>query len=314
LRDKYDRSINYLRLSVTDLCNLRCKYCMPAEGVPKRSHAEILSVEEIQEIVAAAASLGITKVRITGGEPLVRRGIEEICRRVSQTIGIAETCLTTNATLLRKFAAPLREAGVSRLNISLDTLNADLYREITRGGELAAALDGIAAAREVGFDGIKINAVLMRGENDGEIRALTDLTRDSATHVRFIELMPIGSMAEWSQAHFLGNSEVLRALPELEPTQSDGVAQLYKLPNALGFVGLISPISSHFCPSCNRVRVTADGRLKPCLHSADEVLLRGLHGDALRDAMRAAIFAKPRRHHIDEATSDSARDMFAIGG
>ena len=314
MNDRFGREITYLRLSVTDLCNLRCKYCMPAGGVNKRGHTDILSIEEIEEIVGAAAQLGITKVRITGGDPLVRRGIVEICRRVSATPGITETCVTTNGALLRGFAVPLRKAGVSRLNISLDTLNPVRYREITRIGELSDTLDGIKAAREAGFDSIKINAVLMRGENDNEIRELANLTRDTSTHVRFIELMPIGSMAEWSRERYLENSAVLRAVPELMPTENDGVATMYKLPDAIGSVGLISPISSHFCPSCNRVRITADGMLKPCLHSADEVSLRGLSGDELRDAMRAAIFAKPRRHHVDEAVSDSARDMFAIGG
>lgn len=312
--DQFEREISYLRLSVTDLCNLRCKYCMPSDGVAKLGHSDILTVEEIEEIVGAAAKLGIKKVRITGGDPLVRRGIVDICRRIAATDGIIETCMTTNGTLLRKFAAPLREAGLSRLNISLDSLNPAKYHEITRIGELSDTLDGINAAREVGFDNIKINAVLMHGINDDEIRALVELTRKTATHVRFIELMPIGSMADWSRERFLENSAVLRAIPELEPAESDGVAQLFRLPDALGAVGLISPISSHFCPSCNRIRITSDGKLKPCLHSADEVSLRGLHGDELIDAMRTSIFAKPRRHHIDETVSSSARDMFAIGG
>ena len=222
--------------------------------------------------------------------------------------------MTTNGALLRKYAAPLRNAGVSRLNISLDTLNPDRYREITRVGNLSDTLDGINAAREAGFERIKINAVLMRGENDDEIRALVELTRKASTHVRFIELMPIGTTAEWSRERHLENSTVLRAIPELEQTENDGVATMYKLPDAIGSVGLISPISSHFCPACNRIRITADGKLKPCLHSAAEVNLRGLHGDALLDTMHDAIFTKPRRHHIDEAASDSARDMFAIGG
>ena len=314
MNDQFGREITYLRLSVTDLCNLRCKYCMPAEGITKRSHSDILTIEEIEELVGAAARLGITKVRITGGDPLVRRGIVELCQCVSETPGITETCMTTNGALLRKYAAPLRNAGVSRLNISLDTLNPDRYREITRVGKLSDTLDGINAAHEAGFESIKINAVLMRGENDDEIRTLVELTRKATTHVRFIELMPIGTMAEWSRERYLENSAVLRAIPELELLENDGVATMYKLPDAIGSVGLISPISSHFCPACNRIRITADGKLKPCLHSAAEVNLRGLHGDALLDTMHDAIFTKPRRHHIDEAASDSARDMFAIGG
>ena len=312
--DQFGRDITYLRLSVTDLCNLRCKYCMPAEGITKRRHTDILSIEEIEELVCAAASLGVKKVRITGGEALVRRGIVDICRRVAATPGVTETCLTTNGTLLGSYAASLREAGVSRLNISLDTLNHERYRDITRGGELDDALDGIKAARQAGFDNIKINAVLMRGENDAEIRELVNMTRDTATHVRFIELMPVGSMSEWSKEHFLENSAVLNVIPELEPAENDGVARSYRLPGAIGTVGLISPVSSHFCLSCNRIRITADGKLKPCLHSSDEVSLRGLHGDELLSTMRNAIFSKPKRHRIDGGKSDSARDMFAIGG
>ena len=314
MTDRFGRDITYLRLSVTDLCNLRCKYCMPAEGITKRPHRDILSIEEIEELVSAAAQLGIKKVRITGGEPLVRRGIVDICRRVAGTPGISETCMTTNGTLLGDFAALLRDAGVSRLNISLDTLNPAQYREITRGGELATAIYGIKTAREAGFDNIKINAVLMRGENDGEIRKLVDLTRDSATHLRFIELMPVGSMADFARQHFLDNYYVLSVVPELTQTANDGVARCFKLPGAMGTVGLISPVSSHFCPSCNRIRITADGRLKPCLHSADEVTLRGLHGAELLETMYSAIFNKPQRHHIDRGTSDSTRDMYEIGG
>ncbi|MDR0838303.1 MAG: GTP 3',8-cyclase MoaA [Oscillospiraceae bacterium] len=317
MKDNFGRNITYLRFSVTDLCNLRCRYCMPEGGVAKLAHSDILSVEEIGEIVAAAASLGVTKVRLTGGEPLVRRGILDICRLVSAVPGITETCLTTNGTLLREFAAPLRAAGISRLNISLDTLDADRYREITRGGELAVALDGVAAAREAGFDYLKINAVLIGDGGvapDEEIRALVELTRSPGTHVRFIELMPIGEMSDWSRSRYVENSAVLRAVPELAEHDTDGVARVYRLPGAPGAVGLISPVSSHFCPSCNRIRVTADGKLKPCLHSPEEINLRGLHGDALTDALRAGILAKPERHHIDSGASGSRRNMNAIGG
>jgi cyclic pyranopterin phosphate synthase len=315
LQDQFDRDINYLRLSVTDLCNLRCVYCMPESGVTKLRHEDILSVEEIEEIVRAAAALGITKVRLTGGEPLVRHGILDICRRVAAVQGITETCLTTNGTLLPKYARELREVGVNRLNTSLDTLDPVRYAEITRGGDLNDALRGIDAARDAGFDVLKINTVLIGGVNDGEIRDLVDLTRDGRTHVRFIELMPIGASADWAGARFLENSAVLRAVPELVAADSDGVARLYRLPDTDGTVGLISPISSHFCPTCNRVRVTSDGKLKPCLHSSDEINLRGLHGDALAETLRAAIYGKPQHHTLDgTTTSNSARSMYAIGG
>ncbi|MDR0862550.1 MAG: GTP 3',8-cyclase MoaA [Oscillospiraceae bacterium] len=326
MKDQYGREITYLRLSVTDLCNLRCVYCMPERGVEKLSHSDILSVEEIGELAQAAAELGITKLRLTGGEPLVRHGILDICRLVAQTSGIAETCLTTNGTLLTKsasaslnYAEALRECGVSRLNISLDTLDPERYAKLTRGGELKTALDGIEAARAAGFADIKINTVLISGVNEAEIRKLVELTRGTETrgelHVRFIEMMPIGEAAEWASERFLENSAVLRAVTELAPVGLDGVARLYRLPGATGTVGLISPISSHFCPDCNRVRVTSDGKLKPCLHSADEIPLRGLHGDDLLQAMRAAIFGKPQRHALGgKAISKSTRSMNAIGG
>ncbi|MDR3278769.1 MAG: radical SAM protein, partial [Oscillospiraceae bacterium] len=196
MKDAFGREISYLRLSVTDLCNLRCVYCMPAEGVKKLRHGDVLSIEELAEIVAAAARCGITKVRVTGGEPLVRRGILELCRKISVTPGISELCLTTNGALLTQFAKPLRGAGVARLNISLDTLDPEKYREITRGGELSDALRGIEAARDAGFDNIKINAVLIGGVNGGGARELIELTRGGVC-VRFIELMPIGECAAW---------------------------------------------------------------------------------------------------------------------
>jgi len=316
MTDGFDREITYLRLSVTDLCNLRCFYCMPEEGVAKLPHSEILSVEEIDGIVRAAAFLGITKVRITGGEPLVRRGILDICRNTASVPGISEVCLTTNGILLEKYAEQLRAAGVDRLNISLDSLNPETYKKITRGGDLSAALDGINAARRAGFEQIKINAVLMGGVNDGEIRALCELSRTLGAGVRFIELMPIGGSADWAGGHFVPGSKVLEAVPELIPLPPDGVARMYRLPDAEGTVGLINPLSSHFCGSCNRVRVTSDGKLKPCLHSADEINIRGLSGEELVSAMRDAIYSKPARHLLNggKNISSSARGMSAIGG
>ena len=315
MKDQFGREISYLRLSVTDLCNLRCVYCMPEDGVAKLRHEDILSIEEIEEIVRAAAGLGVTKVRITGGEPLVRRGIIDICRCVASTQGIAEVCLTTNGTLLPQFASKLRGSGINRLNISLDSLDPAMYRTVTRGGELTDTLRGIDAAREAGFNEIKINAVLMGGVNESEIRALAELSLSPGTHVRFIELMPIGSSAGLTDGMYLAGDTVSSALPELEPLGVDGVARLFALPGAGGTLGIISPLSQHFCPSCNRIRVTSDGKLKPCLHSADEIPLRGLHGDALSEKIREAILCKPQRHALDGVSrSGSARDMNAIGG
>ena len=315
MKDNFGRDIHYLRISVTDLCNLRCVYCMPEGGIEKKDHREILSIEELEEIVRASAECGITKVRITGGEPLVRRGITEICRKIADVPGINEVCMTTNAILLAKYADELGAAGVSRLNISLDSLNRETYSEITRNGSLDDALAGIEAALKTGFDAIKINAVLMGGVNDGDIRELIDLTKRRGVSVRFIELMPIGECERWSRERFISNSIVLKTVPELIETGVDGVAKLYRLPDGHGTVGLISPISSHFCQTCNRIRVTSDGLLKPCLHSETEINLRGLHGEELKNTIAEAILGKPQMHLLGaEQKSRSARNMNAIGG
>lgn len=314
MRDDFGRSIDYLRLSVTDKCNLRCQYCMPEAGVPSRDHGSILRVEECVAIAEAAVRLGVSKIRITGGEPLVRRGILEICRGVGAIPGLKELCLTTNGLLLERYAESLREAGVNRLNISLDTLNEEKYRRITRWGELRDAQKGLQAAEAAGFENIKINTVLMGGINDDEIPALVALTRDKPCEVRFIELMPIGECASWEPARFIPAEAVLRACPGLIPCPARGVAERYQMPGFRGTVGLIRPMSHRFCGDCNRIRVTADGMLKPCLHSSEEVPLRGLSEDALLAAVKAGIGKKPMRHHMAERGSDTGRTMNQIGG
>jgi len=288
---------------------------MPEEGVAKLRHEDILKVEEIGEIVSAAAGLGISKIRITGGEPLVRRGIIDICRLVSSVPGISEVCMTTNGTLLPRYANELREAGVKRLNFSLDSLDPDKYRAITRGGELSDVLRGLDSARDAGFENIKINSVLMGGVNDDSIRALAQLSRSPGTHVRFIELMTIGRNADSVKGRYLTCDAVLAAVPELIESGADGVARLYSLPGAGGTVGLISALSMRFCQNCNRIRVTSDGKLKPCLHSPEEIPLRGLRGSKLSDTIREAVWSKPLSHTLDACScSQSARDMNAIGG
>lgn len=315
--DRCGREISYLRLSVTDLCNLRCSYCMPACGVEKRPHEDILSVEEITEIVRAAAQLDIHKVRITGGEPLVRRGILDIVRSVVHTDNITEIAITTNGILLPRYAADLRACGLGRINISIDSLHADVYHTLTRGGNLRDALAGLRAAQHAGFDKIKINCVLIQGVNHTEIADFVSLTRDGL-NVRFIELMPIGQCADWERERFLPARVVLESVPDLvEQAESDGVARLFRLPGASGSVGLITPLSHAFCDTCNRIRITADGKLKPCLHAAQEIPLRGLRGEALVDALRIGMQGKPQMHCIDSAngtTSQNLRDMYAIGG
>lgn len=315
MTDEFGRKIRYLRLSVTDLCSLRCIYCMPAEGVKKLGHEKILSVEELVEITRAAASLGITKVRLTGGEPLVRRGILDICRGISAIDGITELCVTTNGVLLPELARELKSAGVSRLNVSLDTLDAEKYRRITRVGDLDTVFRGLDAADDAGFTGTKLNCVLMGGINDDEIPDMAALTRSRDIDVRFIELMPIGECAAWDSARFISCETVLERVPELVPEGEKGVSRLYRLPGARGRVGLISPMSHKFCSECDRIRVTADGKLKPCLHSADEIVLKGLHGEELTETIRQAIRMKPRQHQMDEShRSDSLRGMSKIGG
>lgn len=314
MQDGCGRNIDYLRLSVTDLCNYRCRYCMPEEGVPKRPHGEILSVEECVEIAEAAVACGIRKIRLTGGEPLVRRGILSICRGIAGIEGLRELCLTTNGSLLKEYAVPLREAGVDRLNISLDTLREDRFAAITRRGSLADARDGIAAAEEAGFRNLKLNVVLIGGFNDDEIADFVNLTRFHPWEVRFIELMPMGECAGWDQSCFLPGERVLAACPGLRPIAPGGVARRYRLEGAPGTVGLISPVNHSFCASCSRIRVTADGELKSCLHSRGELSLRGLHGEALTAAIRAGIASKPAEHHLKLGGSETLRCMNEIGG
>jgi len=315
--DQYGRNINYLRISVTELCNLRCRYCMPAEGICKKQHDEMLREDELILAVEAAASLGIHKVRITGGEPLVKKNIISICQRIAKIPGIREVCMTTNGLLLPKLAAPLKAAGVSRINISLDTLDAKKYAYITRGGVLEDALEGIQTALAADFAKVKLNAVLIGGFNDDEIVSLAELTRRYPLDVRFIELMPMYDSGDFGKEAFVPYTRVLEQLPELQTISSDGgVAQLYRLPGALGNVGLISPVNAHFCGQCNRLRLTADGKLKPCLHGAAEYSIRGLTLTEMQTVMQTVIYHKPAWHgELDaEHRSQAGRNMNQIGG
>ena len=317
MTDGFGREINYLRLSITELCNLRCRYCMPEDGVCKKSHAEMLTQEEMLSAIRAAASLGVTKLRLTGGEPLVKPNIVSLCREAAATPGIREICLTTNGTLLPRLAQPLKEAGVNRLNISLDTLDADKYRFITRRGELEQALKGIEAAQKAGFEQIKINTVLIGGFNDDEIPQLAELTRRYPLDLRFIELMPMYDSGDFGPEAFLPYTAVTEKLPELEPLPADGsVAKLYRLPGAPGRIGLISPVSAHFCASCNRIRITADGKIKPCLHSPDELSIKGLSEAEMTEVLRRAILQKPKWHGelSYSQRSQAQRNMNQIGG
>ena len=315
MQDRYGRTIKYLRLSVTDLCNCRCVYCMGENGVPRLPHSAILSFEEIEEIVRAAVSLGVTKVRLTGGEPLVRRGIDELVRRLRGIEGVEELAMTTNGARLAEYAARLKSAGLDRLNVSLDTLDPEKFRRITRIGELRDTLDGLDAARRAGFERIKLNTVLMGGVNDDEIAEIAALAKDGAFDVRFIELMPIGECTDWDRRRFLLAERVLEYLPKGERVPSDGVAELWRPAGFRGTVGLIRPLSHRFCADCDRIRVTADGCLKPCLHSAREIPLRGKHGETLVRTIAEGMQTKPREHHMaDGHASESRRGMNRIGG
>ena len=315
--DQFGRDITYLRISVTDKCNLRCRYCMPAEGVCRKRHADMMTEDEIIMAVEAAASLGIRKIRITGGEPLVKKNIVSICRRAAAVEGIREVCLTTNGIMLPQLGKDLREAGVKRINLSLDTLDPDKYAYITRIGELKAFRAGLEAAFEAGFEKVKVNAVLIGGFNDDEIVTLANLTREYPLDMRFIELMPILGSDEFGEAAYVPGAKVLETLPDAQPVDPDGgVAKLYRLPGAKGNIGLISPINAHFCKQCNRIRLTADGKLKPCLHAADEYSIKGLDFAAMKATMEQAIWNKPAWHGDLDALhrSKAGRNMHEIGG
>jgi cyclic pyranopterin phosphate synthase len=324
--DNFNRPISYLRISVTDRCNLRCVYCMPPEGVPCRSHEEILRYEEIELFVQAAASLGISKVRLTGGEPLVRLGFVELVRMLARIPGIDDLAMTTNGTLLARYAAELAQAGLKRVNVSLDTLQLERFRQITRRGDLAAVFKGIAAAREAGLVPLKVNTVVVRGFNDDEVVDFARLTLEDDWHVRFIELMPVGTNTAWAGDGYVPVGEVRRriedALGELAPAKvgvGNGPARYYRLPGAVGTIGFISPVSEHFCYQCNRLRLTADGRLRPCLLSDYEIDLRtplrqGADLVKVRELLIRSIRAKPQGHRLDESIAPKERAMSEIGG
>lgn len=317
--DSYGRDINYLRISVTGMCNLRCNYCMPEEGIKRKAHKEILSLETIEQIAFSAVNLGFQKIRITGGEPLVRKGIIDVIEQIAQlkSRGLKDLGLTTNGTLLSSYADELKKNGLSRVNISLDSLDAEKYAQITRGGKLSDVLEGIQAAKEAKLWPLKINVVLIGGFNDDEIEEFVNLTREGDIEVRFIELMPIGEASGWDQEHFLSGMEILKRVPQLMPLAVKGqgaVARLYKLPNSKGRVGIISPLSHHFCNGCDRIRITPDGKLKPCLHSDLELDIRN-YGQDYKGFLLDGVFFKPNRHSMqNENYEPILRNMNEIGG
>lgn len=313
MKDRFGRNITYLRISVTDLCNLRCKYCMPESGVKILCHSDILSIEEIVEIVKVASKNGIKKIRLTGGEPLVRRGFINLCKQISEINEIEDIAITTNGVYLKSMADELFENKVRRINFSLDTLVKEKYNDITRRNDFDKTMESLFYAIKKGFK-VKINVVLIGGFNDDEIQDFVNLANDYDLEVRFIELMQIGETANWSKDKFISNKVVLEKVPKLEFDRVSGVAKIYKVKGQKGRIGLISPISCSFCEDCNRIRLTSDGKLKPCLHSKDEINLKGLSGEELEEVFKRGIYEKPEKHHLEDGKSESARDMNKIGG
>lgn len=316
MRDIFSREITYLRLSVTDRCNLRCRYCIPESGVKLKEHSQMLSIEEMVTASMACASLGIRKIRVTGGEPLVKRGIVDICGRLASIDGIDEVCITTNGIMLPSFASDLVRAGVRRVNISLDTLRPERYAYMTRMGCLDDAIKGLECALNAGFEKVKVNSVLIGGFNDDEVKNLAMLTMKYPIDIRFIELMPMGQSFLFPQNAFVSGRTVLDSIPELTKDGVDGVSLNYSFDKALGKVGLIEPLSNSFCASCNRIRITADGNIKPCLHSSCEYSIKGLPYEKMLEVIKAAILSKPREHDIlgAEFFSHAGRTMNQIGG
>jgi cyclic pyranopterin phosphate synthase len=327
ITDRYQRRIDYLRVSITDRCNLRCIYCMPLEGVVKLDHRDILTYEEFLRLIRVAVNMGITKIRLTGGEPLVRKGVTDFCRRVAEIVGLQSLSITTNGVLLEEFAQDLYASGMRRVNVSLDTLQRQKFLRITRRDEFHKVWRGIQAAKEAGLYPIKINVVVMRGINDDEVLDLAKLTLDSPFHVRFIECMNIGSNDQAVLQHYISTDDILAKLGEFAPLeqvivrQTNGPARHFRWPDAKGRIGIISPISHHFCPTCNRLRLTADGKLRNCLCSDQEVdikspLRSGATDAELCEIIRVSIANKPERHGLrcDVFRTCHSRSMVAIGG
>lgn len=316
--DKTGRKIDYLRVSLTDRCNLRCIYCMPEEGIPKKTHDDIVRFENLEKVISAFATLGIKKVRFTGGEPLILKGIEKLIKFTSSLPSIEDVSLTTNGILLYDKADELKKAGLNRVNISLDTLDKEKYKEITRGGDISKVFSAIEKCVSINLKPVKINVVLMRGINDDEVESFINLTKDMPIQVRFIELMPIGEGLKYYGKSSMKIDEIIDKHKELiHIKDKSNVASVYKIEGAKGTVGFISPISCKFCNDCNRIRLTSTGSIKPCLHSNDEINLKPYLNDEkmLKKVIEDAIYNKPDEHHLEEdKRSQTDKMMYQIGG
>ena len=327
LIDKFGRQITYLRISLTPSCNLRCVYCMPPEGIPAPAPDNFLADDEIISFVKQAAALGISRVRLTGGEPLLRKGLVDLVRGISSIQGIDEVSLTTNAMLLANYAENLYRAGLSRVNISLDSLNPEKFTRITRGGHIRNVFQGIAAAEEHGLTPIKINSVIVKELNDDEIQDLAQLTLDHNWHIRFIEFMPVSNAQDWgtdfppADQRFISVKEMKNRLSSLVPqpiesSKGNGPARVFRLPHALGTVGFISPLGENFCKNCNRIRLTADGFLRPCLLNDQEIPIKDGLDDTrlLANIIIEAVDLKPEGHELSSKRYPESRRMSQIGG
>ncbi|MBI2408925.1 MAG: GTP 3',8-cyclase MoaA [Gemmatimonadetes bacterium] len=324
MRDQFGRSIEYLRISVTDRCNFRCVYCMPEQGLAWLPKQQILSYEEIADVVRQLAPLGLRRLRITGGEPTVRPELPELIRMLRVIPGIEDIALSTNGVKLPQMAATLREAGLDRVNMSADSLRTERIAAIARRN---LAFDPIVAARaasDVGLDPIKLNVVMIRGENDDEVEDFAALTREHAWHVRFIELMPVGDLADTEFARVVPSDEVLARIearfgalePSDGPAKGNGPARYRRIPGARGTIGVITPLTHTYCDSCNRVRLTADGRLRTCLYGDHEVNLRDAlrAGEPLRPLFERALAEKPREHELLKLRVGGLKALSEVGG
>ena len=330
LNDQFNRIHDYLRISVTDRCNLRCVYCMPPEGVEFIEHNKLLTYEEIEEVVRVGASLGIKKLRLTGGEPLVRKDVEVLISKLSKIEGIEDIALTTNAYYLANKAKALKEAGLNRVNISLDSLKPERFKEITRGGNIERVLEGIDSAIKVGFSPIKINTVLMKGFNDDEIGDFLRMTIEQPFNLRFIEYMPIGHSDKTWKDGYLSLEYVKETAKELgfqleesEAVFGNGPSENFKIKGAKGTIGFINPVSNHFCANCNRLRLTSDGYLKACLFWNEELNVKNHIGNPtkIKEIYFRSLQEKPENHEMAKEFNDdklsnipTLRRMSQIGG
>ncbi len=327
LVDAYERKIDYLRISVTDRCNLRCVYCMPPEGIELIESKEILRYEEFMRISRIAIAHGVTKIRITGGEPLVRRGIIEFLKELSSINGLEDLSLTTNGVLLKEYAQKLKDAGLKRVNVSLDSLKRDRFLKMTRGDNLQQVTDGLEEAQKIGLTPVKINMVVIKGFNDDEVLDFAMMSKVKPYHVRYIEYMPFNTQEGWQRDKCVTAKQLKEMIEKVEPlfpvtdaSGGAGPARRYKFKDAPGEVGFISPISEHFCGSCNRLRLTSDGKLRTCLFSDNEIDIRkalrdGSSDEAIEALLFRAVKEKPQGHQINENIfKKCSRTMSLIGG